>query len=50
MDLTIYHLQFNNIAKFKAYLKSGQLQSEELKLAADDAAALLNNAIDGLFG
>lgn len=49
-DLAIYHLHFNNVPKFKAYLKSGQLQSEEFKLAADDAAALLNNAIDGLFG
>jgi CRISPR-associated RAMP protein (TIGR02581 family) len=48
-DLKIYHLAFNNAAKFKAYLKGGRLESDDFKLSAEDADSLLNNAIDGLF-
>jgi CRISPR-associated RAMP protein (TIGR02581 family) len=48
-DLAVYHLQFNNPAKFKAYLKGGRLESDDFKLSAEDADGLLNNAIDGLF-
>lgn len=49
-DLAVYRLTLADIAKFKAYLKAGKLESDDFRLSAVDASSLMNNAIDSLFG
>ncbi len=47
--LTIHHLSFGDSRKFKSYLKGHRLDSDEFKLSEDQAAALLDDAIERLF-
>jgi len=49
-DLAVYRISFAETAKFKAYLKGGQLEAPDFKLTEAEAGALLGDAIDGLFG
>jgi len=47
--LTIHHLSFGDSTKFKVYLKTGRLDSDEFKLSDPQVKALIDNEIDRLF-
>jgi CRISPR-associated protein Csm3 len=48
-NLTIHRLSFSETAQFKAFLKTGNLESDNFRLSKDNTQILLNNAIDTLF-
>jgi CRISPR-associated protein Csm3 len=48
-DLTIHHLRFSEVEKFKTYLKEGRLDSDTFRLTSAQTNDLFDRQIDRLF-